>query len=731
MLCINMQIFDIKGVWLILIFILLIFMSPGRALGQEPLKPIRTDNPPVIDGVLDEPLWREAPGITGFKTFNPDFGSDMSEKTIVYYAYDYENIYFAFRCYDSEPDKIKTSVTSRDNIRPDDWVCINIDTFNDQQSLYTLYINPAGIQGDAIFVNGEEDASVDIVWYSAGVINDEGYTVEVQVPFKSIRFTNSNPVEMAVIFERRINRRSENGTYPAMNPEQGMFFLTQTKEIVYHDVRHYTLFELLPAVTYGTRKSATAGRLESEGSESDISLTTKYGITSHLVLDGTLNPDFSQVEADAGQVDINLRYALFFPEKRPFFLEGKEHFNFSGCGEYIPLRAIVHTRKISDPAAGAKITGKIGRDNTIASIYAMDDLSDEGNSESSDDYAHFSIFRYKRALSQDSYIGGIYTGREQGGKYNRVLGTDGSIRTGRASMIGYHAIMSKTRASEQNPVQDGHSAAANFEYETRNMSLWVEALDISKNFRTDTGYLTRSGISTGKVHFAPKFYPKSRLMPRVEVRMLAEYSNDKFSDMWEYYNFVELGLMLLRNSQIEMTLTKATEVYAGERFDIGGITLRGSSQITKQFFFNLSYEHKDKIYYSDVPYQGYGSDISGGFNYQPSDKFHSALNLTYSDFCRESDSGKIYDYTILRSKNTYQVNKYLFFRGIVEYNSYRKELLTDLLASFTYIPGTVIHAGYGSTYEKIKWVNDRYVDSVRFMETRRGFFFKASYLWRL
>jgi len=384
--------------------IYLMTLSASAQEKLEPLKPLKAETPPVIDGILDDPVWQNAPHETGFKTYHPDFGKDMGEKTVVYYAYDRENLYFAFRCFDSQPEKIKASISRRDSIRSDDWVCVNLDSFNDQQSLYAFYINPLGIQQDSRFEGGEEDFSVDIVWHSAGCIDNKGYAVEIKIPFKSIRFSHKEPVEMRIICERKITRRSEFATYPPLDPAQGANFLTQGRTLVFFDIKHYTLFEVLPGVTYNKRSAVDRGKLTSPGGEGDISLTTKYGITSHLILEGTYNPDFSQVEADAGQVDFNLRYSLFFPEKRPFFLEGKEKFNFGGYHEGDPLSAIVHTRAIVDPIVGVKLNGKIGDKNTIASIYAMDELPEE----EIEDYAHFSIFRYKRALAQDSFIGGFY-----------------------------------------------------------------------------------------------------------------------------------------------------------------------------------------------------------------------------------------------------------------------------------------------------------------------------------
>lgn len=193
---------------------------------------------------------------------------------------------------------------------------------------------------------------------------------------------------MGVIFERKISRRSEAGTYPPLDPAQGHNFLIQTRTLIFQGIKHYTFFELLPAVTYSHRSSIDKGKLVSAGGVGDLSLTAKYGITSHLIFDGTYNPDFSQVEADAGQVDFNLRYALFFPEKRPFFLEGLEKFNFGGYYPGDTLRAIVHTRTIVDPLAGLKLNGRIGDKSTVALIYAMDELLDTDD----EDYAHFGIF---------------------------------------------------------------------------------------------------------------------------------------------------------------------------------------------------------------------------------------------------------------------------------------------------------------------------------------------------
>ena len=382
-------------------FGLILGLSLEGGWTAEPLRPFRTDVPPVLDGRLDDPVWRTAPQETGFITYYPDFGAAMSEPTWVWYAYDRENLYFAFQCRDSRPDQIKTSVSARDKIRQDDWICINLDTYNDQQAIYALYVNPAGIQMDSRATSNSEDIGIDLVWYSEARVDSLGYSVEMKIPLKSLRFPRRNPVEMAVIFERHISRRSEAGTYPPLDPAKGNNFLIQTRPLLYQDIAFHNLFEILPAVTYTNNRTVDQGRWISEDNRGEASLTAKYGITSDFILDAAINPDFSQVESDAGQIDFNQRYALYYTEKRPFFLEGRDHFVFGASNEDDPLSMVLHTRTIADPLVGFRLTGKFGKRHSLDAMYALDELpGDLGQGE----YAHVAVLRYKRALRSDGFL---------------------------------------------------------------------------------------------------------------------------------------------------------------------------------------------------------------------------------------------------------------------------------------------------------------------------------------
>ena len=696
------------------------------------LQPLKTDTPPIIDGALDDAVWAQAPSVTGFKTFIPYFDRDLSEETRAYYAYDSENLYFAFQCHDREPGKIKATLAKRDDFRTDDFVCVNLDSFNDQQSLYAFYVNPLGIQMDSRYANSKEDYSVDVVWWSAGRLHDRGYSVEICIPLKSIRYSSGPRTEMGIFFERSIGRRSERGSYPALDPAKGFAFLTEMAPLELFGLKKYTLLELIPAFTFSQKSARTGDRLSRQKTTRDLSLTGKYGLTSSLILDATLNPDFSQVEADAGQVDVNLRYDLYFPEKRPFFLEGSENFHLAGTTENDFLLAAVHTRTIVDPRGGVKLSGKVARSDTIAAIFAADELPPgPGPDETAGLTAYFSIVRYKHALSQDSSLGLYLTDREAGGRSNRVAGPDGQIRLGRSSLLSFHALGSFTNASPDGPRRDGHALHLDYRYDTSRWNIELGGQDLSPDFETDSGYLIRSGLTRFRALIAPKFHPRSAVVLQLSPSLYTSELRDKPSGLWESENTFSLSAVMARSTRASLAYSWATEVFLARKFGTSGWRAQLSSQITKTLFVRVSYRGGEAVRYAELPFQGYGKTALATIGYQPSESFNWTSSLTYSDLFRDSTGEKIYDYTILWNRLIYQLNKYLFFRVIVEYNTYRRELLTDLLASFLYIPGTVVQLGYGSLYDRTRWLDGTAVDADRFLEARRGIFFKASYLWRL
>jgi len=702
----------------------------GPLYSNDPMTPReapRAEKPPLLDGKLDDPVWQSALRMTDFKTWQPDYGKEPGQKTEVYLLYDAENFYVAFRCYDTEPDKIKRSVSKRDTMFSDDYAGFLLDMFNDKQSAYTFMINPLGIQGDGMCnADGNVDDKLDMVWYSMGQVDDQGYTVECRIPLQSLRFPGKKTIFIGVFFFRQFVRYSEMASVPAWTPEKGSV-LSQAQLVSVSGLKYKRVVEILPAVTYSDRLAAQEGQLRPDEKWTDFSLTAKVGLTSDLVTDATYNPDFSQVESDAGQVDFNIRYAPFYPEKRPFFLEGLDSFRFAGNTEDAPLVAVVHTRNIINPIFGLNLTGKIGGKNTIAAIYASDDLPDDPVDTSPD----FAIVRYKRTFTKDNYIGGFYTDKEYGGGFNRVAGLDGRVRLTPASFGEYHLFGSFTQAAGSSSTGDGHALGLRYNYASKTVNLDFGYQDISPDFQVDTGFVTRTGLRNVALFAMYTFFPKSKFFQRIEPFYWSNQLYDTIYKTFETINLLTLRFGFPRSSQFRIDTLLGNEVYVGQKFNRSGVGFQAFSQLTKQFYLEAFYRRSGAVFYDpEAPYQGYGNRVMAFVEYQPGAKFDFTLSLTYVDFYRESDKQKIYDYAILRNRNTYQINKYLFLRAIFEYNNFYKQLVVDGLISFTYIPGTVLYLGYGSAFERSEWTGTEYVPSSSFMETQRSFFFKVSYLWR-
>ena len=695
--------------------------------GLAPISIPPVGDPPVIDGNLDDAIWATASRFDGFKTFKPDYGKEPSQRTEAFIAYDPESFYFAFRCWDTEPSRIKATVAKRDAVFQDDLVFVLLDTFNDNQNCFTLVVNPLGIQGDGITsVQGSMDPSHDLVWYSAGRVDEGGWTVEARIPLQSLRFPDGATLTMRAVFIRFLTRTSEQFSYPALDPENSNI-MAQAQPIRVTGLRYKRVRELIPAFTYGSRREARDGALRKTEEYRDLGLTAKLGLTSDLTLDAAYNPDFSQVEADAGQVDVNLRYALYYPEKRPFFLEGKDIWDFGGTTQDAPLQAVVYTRTIVDPVYGFRLTGKLGRRDTVAAIYARDDLPGDGRGE----HPVFSIFRYKHALRADSYLGGFYTGREQGAGHNRVGGLDGRLRLTRNWVLSFHAFGSLTRREPEGPSRRDHALALSFNHQSR--SWYVEAgyQDVSRDFQVDSGFLTRTGLRRLALSVTRVIYPRSPVFLKIEPLYQGSQVYDTIFDMWETSNVLALRFSLPRSTEVRLEAIAGNEIFAGRRFERTGYGARANSQVLKEVFFDASFRRSGGIFYDPAaPYQGDETRTGLTVSYQPHEKLDFVLNLASARFKRRSDGAPVYDYTILHSRNTFQVNRYLFLRAILEYNVYRKRLTADGLVSFTYIPGTVFYVGYGSAYERLEWRNGAYAAGRRFLETKRGLFLKISYLWR-
>ena len=423
---------------------------------NKPVTVPKISNAPLIDGNLDEEIWKSAAVFKDFIQTNPGDNLSPSKLTEVYMIYDEKNLYIAFKCWD-ERDKIRATVAKRDGIIDEDNVRVWLDTYNDGQRAYVLGWNPLGIQYDGIYTEEQgADLSVDILMESKGTIEDWGWSVEAKIPFKSIRYQAGEGKLWGFHAGRNIERlNNEFDSWMPHNRNINGFLIQSGKITGFDDIKTERTLEIIPSVTLsetGKRVSdvtTSAGRFVNEPIKQDYGLNLKYTITPNVTLDMAINPDFAEIEADASVVTANQRFPIFFEEKRPFFQEGTEIFQS-------PIR-VFNSRSIIDPDFAAKLTGKIGK-NSFGFLVASDKAPgnfDENSrldpnrrpfiDEFIDENANFAVLRLKRDVGRENSIGFFGTARVFPEERNFTAGFDGRIKVNQKAVFQYQIIASTSR----------------------------------------------------------------------------------------------------------------------------------------------------------------------------------------------------------------------------------------------------------------------------------------------
>jgi len=725
--------------FLIGIIFLIILNVHAKSDKREVIQPYLVTTPIKIDGNLDDEVWKNPPIDKTFITYNPRPGNVLPQKTVVWVAYDSQNLYFAFKCYDTEPDKIKTSITKRDNLFSDDWVGIRLDAMGNGQSAYDLFVNPSGMQGDIYTtVNNGEDGSPDWVWQSAGKITDQGYQVELKLPLKSIRFKSGKEVKMGLLFWRRISRLGVSGSWPEIKPGVGSFNILAIT--TFKGLKSVRKLEALPSITYSSgRDKDDASTWGAFDNETEFGIDLKWGITSSIITDLTINPDFSQVESDAFFVNVNRRYPIFFSEKRPFFMESKGIFNIAGTGGDMNMYTAVHTRRIIDPSWGVKLTGTVGK-TTFGVLTARDvapgrPWEDELNPHQGKG-AIFSIARGKTSLGGDNYLGLLYTRRDFAGGFNQVIGSDLKFRLGRSHSTSLTFLNSSTREADASESQSSNMAVVTYNYSSKSLGIFATFEHFGKDFQMAPSFMLRNGINKGMLYVGPLFAPKSKKLSwikQVNPFIFGYVIHDLHTGMDDMLFLVAVRLNFSKQGTFRIDYIWFNESWVDETFKQGIFRMMGRVQLTKWLRLGGNIALGDGIYYDEEnPYMGRNNSYGFDLTFQPDSKFRESLAIDYWDFKDPQAGTQVYDALIVNSRTTYQFNKYFFIRANLRYDSYSKNFLTDLLASFTLIPGTVVHFGYGSLYDHRDWqIDGRPIRPNRLFLTRQSFFFKASYRWRL
>ncbi len=691
---------------------------------------------PRVDGVLDDTAWQSPPLPLGeWRTYNPVYGNKMVQRTQVWVAYDKAALYFAFRCTDPEPGKIKSAISRRDTIFNDDWVGISLDSLGSHQSTYELFVNPDGIQGDILNSStAGEDTSPDWVWESAAKRTEDGYTVEMRIPFKTIRFKSGPEVRMEIFFFRRVSRLGVSASWPDLPPGASIF--TRHAPLILHNVKTPPTREFIPNITYALNQTRSGPDRWGSDSKPDGGITAKFGISSTVTLDGTFRPDFSQVESDAYQIEVNQRYPLFYSEKRPFFMEGMGTFELAGVGGDGNMRTAVHTRRIIDPLFGMKLSGTVGK-VTFATLSSSD--RSPGNTEESDGLhgrsEYFNIARALYSLGKGTYIGGLVTDTELGDGFNRVVAGDLSLQFGAHQQLSATAIASGARNFDGTNERSGMAGQASYSYNTKRQTFATQFEHYDKDFQMDTAFYNRTGITTNWSFYSYNFYPdeeRHSWFKKFSPLIWVHTGRDRIQGGNERYILGGIRLTFTRQGFFRIDYGGGAEPWAGRMFQTRRMQMMGSAQLFRWLYVYGYASIGRSIYYDDVdPFSGNSKSIHLETTLQPTSKLSQALTHDRVVFNRASNGEHVYTVDIINTKTTYQFNKHFFVRAIERYDSSRKNVLMDYLLSYEPVPGTVAYAGYGSLFDRQAWDGTQFVSGTGdYLNTHRGIFFKVSYLYR-
>jgi hypothetical protein len=718
----------------------LLVLAPTTVVAQatgglsRTLEPAYATVAPTIDGVLDDEIWQGPATVSDhFISYWPHQGEPLPYLTEVWAAHDEHNLYFAFRAHDPEPAKIKTSITKRDNIVPEDWVGVLVNTSGNRQAGYGFYSNPSGIQYDELVTANGEDFDPDWVWSSDAQMLDDGYSVEFHIPLQSIVYPSGDDVHMCLTFFRKISRLGYVTSWPTI--VEGSNSLRAAIDAVYPRLETKMRFEVLPSATYSSFWTREApDRWSSADDDGELGVDLSLGITSSVSTDLTINPDFSQVESDTFQILVNQRFPVFFEEKRPFFMELGNQFDLARDGSSNLLTA-VHTRRIVDPSWGTKARAEWG-DLSLGLLVAEDELLD-GMAQDEADEPVYVVGRMKYSLGGDSFAGVLYSGREQGDGYNRTLSADLFYNLANDHTVRANALYTESCDDAPDaPTRDGFAYHASYTYASRRLAGNLTAEHFDQDFQMDTAFYNRTGFTSYAGYIGPSFYPTGRWqwIDRIRPTVGLSYLEDEASGLDEHDLMLSLAMRFPAQTSLDASYHRFQEVWSNHALEGEYGDLRAGSQVTNWLRLDLYTRIGDRSLYDPAePLVGQSQMYRLSSTLQLSHKISQFVQYTYQDLRHPVTDDTLYDVGISTSRTTYQMNRYLFFRLTAQHDSSRDVVLGDFLISFTFIPGTVLHLGYGTLLEDRYWQDDRWLPghpkgSLR--ETSRSVFFKASYRWR-
>ncbi len=725
----------------------------------------RVAKPPALEDFLSmrpSEGWQGKLAVAdGFRQWRPKDGEPATQKTVAYLGYDDKNLYVIFVCFDTDPGAIRAHQMPRDQGFGDDFVDVWLDTFHDHHRMYEFVVNPLGVQSDGIDdeTNGNEDFTFDTVWDSRGKLTPQGYVVWVALPFKSLRFSNARSQTWGILLQRDITRNSEKTFWPQVTQNiSGLASqsadLTGIEDIAPGRNMQFIPYGLMRTFRGLDLRDPNAPRFDSRTAKLDGGLDSKFILRKSLVLDVTAEPDFSQVESDQPQVTVSQRFEVFFPEKRPFFLENASYFT-------TPID-LFFTRRIVNPQFGVRLTGRIDR-YSVGALVADDrapGLVVPDNDPFAGKRALFGIFRLTRDVLRDSTIGLIYTDREFDGGWNRVGGVDAHIRLSKSTTTTFQAVESSTQNTDGT-----YLAGPAFEFDlSRSAHTFYYDLHYtgrSDGFRTLSGFDPQPDIHNVSYNPGATFWTKgNRYLLDWGVETDNYVIGDHEGNLINWGVVPSLRFEFPRKTRLLYAYAVEAETLRPRDFSVlaGNIDfLRHTNQITintapsPQLSFSMDYRWGRRVNYAPAtdapPYLARRNSLDFEMTLHPVN--HLEIDNTYLLFrlSGAATPAPAFNDHILRSKWNYQFTRELAVRIIAQYNGLisnphwtslapAKNFNADFLITYLLHPGTAVYVGYNSNLENYERTLALGPDGglmrtrSSFINDNREFFVKVSYLLR-
>jgi len=717
-------------------------LSAEPAEGAERVKAIatRTSGPIRVDGVLDEPDWERAPPITAFRRIFVSEGEVPSESTEVRVLYDSERVYFGIWCGNQHAGSVRASLAPRDQILDDDHISIHLDTYHDLHRAYIFGVNPYGVQLDGILVGQDPDFTWDGVWDAETRRAPDGWTAEVAIPLRSLRFPSQGAGTWGLWMRRAITKDDEVCSWPLWRQENQGDIMLQAGDLEglaglrgggETEIEPYAASLQSSTRTYDA--NADAYSPWSDHSDFQGGLDLRRALTTSLTANVTINPDYSQVEADAVQIDVNKRFPLFYPEKRPFFLDGADVFT-------TPID-LVYTRRIADPGYGGKLTGKQGRWR-VGAIALFDDGggSTAGIGARENDVpsmrGYFGIGRVSYDIGDNNSVGGLVTYHRRdsqdtidGEGFNVVGAADTRFRLGPSLFFTGQFAQAHTQMDSLGP----SASRTRFSDLAYNTDLkWADGVryldlyrnDLGAKFRAETGYLERVDVVTTGYEANYTFRPENRWLRSWEPQSNGDVIRDHDGTLQEWQIAGAIDWSFQQQTHLQTRMARVRERWLSREYDRNRYILVVDNTLYRPLAVSFDMTLEDGIDYGPTDaasFLGWQETYNLAVTVRPSPRLSSELTGTRERLSRSYGGEEIYDIWALGAKTTYQFSRRLYARLYPQYDTGLEHLDADALLGFVLHPGTVLYLGVGGDVDKV---------GSHHRPTQHTVFLKASYLFR-